>query len=642
MVDRTRSKCVIITTDGWTILIGEGLNSSDNENVDCRRFTQGILLRIAWGWSESAYVTDKEVRDTSVEFRNNQEDIRTSRDACRKKLGWAYSRLTGKHLGDSDKYPGQDIAGPSKSFNTNFDSDLVKSLLDPAAFPHPVESIEVVETHVSWVILTGPFAYKIKKPIKLPFLDFRELSSRLFYCEEEVRLNRPWASDIYLDVVPICVRAGHALVGGDWPAVEYAVRMRQFDQDERLDAQLDANKLSMDDMHELANTIASHHQSANIIGSDRRDETISLIKDAMWENLDALEGQIAKNTLQTLRQWTTRELDRLDQKLEQRFDNGFVRECHGDLHLSNLVRLPAGITAFDCIEFSADIRNIDVMCDVAFLVMDLVSRQRSDLAYRFLNRYLELTGDYSSMEIFALYFVYRCLVRAKVAAIRRLERNYDNQAKSDRSRVQEYCDMALKQTLQRTPTLIVMHGLSGSGKTWVSTRLMSALRAVRVRSDIERKRMFDLDETADSGSGVAQGIYTEAANRELYGRLHELAAAILRAGHDVILDAAYLRFAERQHAREIAADCNVGLVIIHAHAPVNILRDRISERAGSGHESSEADLAVLEYQLENTESLTSEEQREIISWESREELDVEDLSRRLRNSVSRSTAVSAR
>jgi aminoglycoside phosphotransferase family enzyme/predicted kinase len=531
---------------------------------------------------------------------------------------------------EDKRVPGPNIAELSKSSTVNVDSGLVMSLLDPLAFPHPVESIEVIETHISWVILTGPFAYKIKKPVKLGFLDFRELRSRLFYCEEEVRLNRPWAPDIYLDVVPISLRAGQPIVGGDGPAIEYAVRMHQFDQDSRLDAQLDASKLSMGDMDELANTIASRHQSADIIGPDGRDENISLIKGAMSENLDALEGLISNNTLQTLRQWTTRELGKLEQKLEQRFDNGFVRECHGDLHLSNLVRLSTGITAFDCIEFSADFRKIDVMCDIAFLVMDLVSRRRSDLAYRFLNRYLELTGDYRSMEMFTLYFVYRCLVRAKVAAIRSVECKHGTHAKSNRSRVRKYCDMALTQTVTWTPVMVVMHGLSGSGKTWLSTKLMSTLPAVRINSDIERKRMFELDESEDSGSDVAEGIYTDAANKELYGRIHGIGATILRSRHDVILDASYLKFSEREHAREMAADCNAGIVFIQAHAPVKILRDRIYKRARNGKETSEADPAVLAHQLETAEPLTRKERRAAISWDSCEKTDTDDLIGRLR------------
>ncbi len=527
----------------------------------------------------------------------------------------------------------------SSSSLRHLDSTLIESLLRPEVYDHAVDSIEIIETHISWVILTGPFAYKIKKPVKLDFLDFRELSSRLFYCEDELRLNRQWAPDIYIDVVPISVRAGQPRVGGHGPAVEYALRMHQFEQDQRLDAQLDEDLLSMDDMYELANTIASQHQSAHVVGPDGRDETISLIKNLMWQNLDALDGQLAAKKLQALRQWTTRELDRLNAALQRRFDNGFIRECHGDLHLSNLVRLPTGITPFDCIEFTADLRNIDVMADIAFLMMDLISRQRSDLAYRFLNRYLELTGDFESMELFTLYFVYRCLVRAKVAAIRSLERKHDAHAKNDRSRVRKHCDMALRQSLSRTPALIVMHGLSGSGKTWLSTKLISALPAIRIRSDIERKRIFDLDETADSRSSVAQGIYTEAANRELYGRMHELAATILRARHDVILDAAYLRFSEREHVRKIAADCNAGLVFVQTHAPVNILRDRINKRADSSKEASEANLAVLEHQLENAEPLTRAEQRATVTWNISENIGTAAFVERLRHSISQPTTV---
>jgi len=489
------------------------------------------------------------------------------------------------------------------------DSSLIESLLNPEAYPHPVESIEVIETHISWVILTGPFAYKIKKPIKLGFLDFRELRRRLFYCEEEIRLNRPWAPDIYLNVVPITMQGGKAFVGGDGAAVEYAVRMCQFDQDKRLDAELLANKLSAPDMDELAENIARQHEAAKIIEPDGRDSKLSHIKDDMWENLDALEGLLAAKQLRKLRQWTGRQLARLDPVLRHRIDHGYVRECHGDLHLSNLVRLPTGITAFDCIEFSDDLRNIDVMCDIAFLVMDLVSRERSDLAYRFLNRYLELTGDYGSMEIFTLYFVYRCLVRAKVAAIRSQERRDDRHAKDDLSRMQQYCGMALDRTTDQSPTLVLMHGLSGSGKTWLSSDLVSALPAVRIRSDIERKRMFGLHEYAGSGSGVATGIYSEAADDELYRLIHSLAETILRADHDVILDASYLKLSERDCARDIAAECGAAIVIVHAHAPVNILRDRLQARKKSVRQASEADLAVLEYQLENIELLTPREQR---------------------------------
>ncbi|MFQ5548785.1 MAG: AAA family ATPase [Woeseia sp.] len=516
------------------------------------------------------------------------------------------------------------------------DSALIDSLRSPDSYRHTVESIELIETHVSWVVLTGAFAYKIKKPIKLGFLDFRELEDRRFYCEEELRLNRRWAPEIYLDVVPISMHACGPLVGGDGPPVEYAVRMRQFDQERRLDIQLEMDELSLHDMDELANNIALRHGSADIVGPAGRMETLSLIEGAMWDNLDALEGQLPARKMQALRNWTAESLDTLDPVLRQRFDDGCVRECHGDLHLTNLVRLPSGITAFDCLEFSTDLRNTDVMADVAFLVMDLVSRRRPDLAYRFLNRYLEVTGDYGGMKVFALYFVYRCLVRAKVALIRSRERQRDSDATVDLSRVLEYCNMALRETRHRTPLLVVMHGLSGSGKTRLSSRLLSALPAVRIRSDIERKRLVGLGESADSGSGVAQGIYSEAVNRDVYRRLHRLAATTLRAGHDVILDASYLKSLDREHARRIAAASGAGVVFLHTTAPVSVLRDRILIRASGGRQPSEADIEVLEYQLDNVEELSPAEQGAAVEFDTREVVNAEDVCRRLRQCTAES------
>ena len=350
----------------------------------------------------------------------------------------------------------------------------------------------------------------------------------------------------------------------------------------------------------------------------------------MWDNLNALEGQPAATNLQRLRQWTASQLDRLEPTLQRRFADGFVRECHGDLHLSNLVRLPGGIAAFDCIEFGAEFRNIDVMCDIAFLVMDLVSRQRSDLAYRFLNRYLELTGDYAGMEVFTPYFVYRCLVRAKVAAIRGHEREHGEFTKGDLAKVRKYCDMALQHTRQPTPALIVMHGLSGSGKTWLSTQLMSALPAVRLRSDIERKRMFGLQESADSDSDIAQGIYTEAASGDLYAELHATAETVLRAGHETILDAAYLTLADRDRARQLATRIGCSIVFIETSAAEETRRKRIRKRDALGNDASEAGLAVLEYQRHHAENLTAAERESALRVDTDDDVDLARLLRQIR------------
>ena len=520
---------------------------------------------------------------------------------------------------------------PASKPLTPLDSSLISSLLDPSVFPHPVDKIELLETHISWVILTGSYAYKVKKPVDLDFLDFRDLDRRRFYCEEEIRLNRHWAPDIYLDVLPITDDRGSPRIGGSGPTIEYAVRMRQFDKGARLDEQLEAGTLTIADMRELAGIIADRHLAAKVVDVADREKVINFTKEYIWENFDQLEGVVEESLLRVLRRSTADELGRVESKLWQRFDDGFVRECHGDLHLANLVRLPTGITAFDCIEFSADLRNIDVACDIAFLVMDLVVRGHDDLSAHFLNRYLEYTGDYRSMALFNLYFAYRCLVRAKVAAVRSKEREVEAENQADRMEVDHYCELAREQGGTRRPSLVVMYGLPGSGKTWTSERLMAALPAIRVRSDIERKRMFGLDETEDSGSGVAQGIYAPDASKAVYDRLNSIAASILASGHDVILDAAFLSAAEREQARRTAQNCAAGYHILETVAPVDTLRERIQARQKGGKDASEGNLAVLDYQLENAAPLSEAEREATMTWNTAEDANVEALAIAIRS-----------
>lgn len=506
--------------------------------------------------------------------------------------------------------------------DTTPDSGLIDTLMLPAAFAHAVRNVELIETHISWVILTDEYAYKIKKPIVLDFLNFGDLERRKYFCEEELRLNRPWAPDIYLDVVPISIDDGQPRFGGEGVPIEYALRMRRFDQELLLDRQLECGSLSVADMRELGAHIAERHLAAPVIDKSHRDRVVTLTKEFIRDNFPALEGFADDVELARLRQWSEDELQNLEEILWQRFDDGFVRDCHGDLHLANLVRLPGGITTFDCIEFNDDLRHIDVICDIAFLVMDLVARSRHDLATHFLNRYLERTGDYDGMSLLSVYFVYRCLVRAKVAAIRCQERAEASEQSTGREEVLRYCDMARRQIAARVPILIVMSGLSGSGKTWVSNQLLTAMTAIRVRSDIERKRMFGMNETEDSSSGIGRGIYTAQANRELYDRLFSAARVSLAAGHNVILDAAFLRREEREVAVDIARRCKCVPVILQITAPLETMRKRILTRERRAKDASEAGLAVLEHQITAADSLSAAEKALAIIAENSAEIDV--------------------
>jgi aminoglycoside phosphotransferase family enzyme/predicted kinase len=504
-------------------------------------------------------------------------------------------------------------------------ADLIDALMGPTAFDHPVADVQLIETHISWLILAGDFAYKIKKPIKLDFLDFSTLEKRRQFCDEEIRLNSPWAPGIYLDVVAITTENGQSRFGGSGDVIEYAVRMQRFDQSLRLDHQLEAGRLSVQDMKELALNIAERHLQAPRVDSSRRDRILEQTRTLMLDNFSALDGVVDDETLESLRTWTNSELERHCELIEQRFDDGFVRDCHGDLHLGNLVRLPSGITTFDCIEFNADLRHIDVMADVAFLVMDLVERDRHDLASHFLNRYLESTGDYGGIAVLSLFFVYRCLVRAKVAVIRSAERETDDDASADIAEVTGYCEMAMRQASRRDPKLFVMHGLSGSGKTFVSGQLMAALPAVRVRSDIERKRLFGLAETASSHSAIGEGIYTVSASEAVYEALFATARTVLAAGHDVILDAAFTDRSSRQRCLSLAQELGYHTIIIDVTADEETMRKRLLQRAAKKDDPSEASIDVFEYQLREADPLSERERAITISCDNSVSPDIDAL-----------------
>ena len=484
---------------------------------------------------------------------------------------------------------------------------LINSLLHETAYSHAVDSIQLLETHISWVILTGSFAYKIKKPIKLEFLDFSSLERRKFFCYDELRLNRRWAPELYVDVVPICGSFEKPVVGGAGVPIEYAVKMLQFPQAAQLDAQLDAGLLVDADMIELAEMIAAHHGMAAVIEQRDAKDAIESIRHPMLENVEHLKSYVSPDVLQGLSSWTKRNLKVLQKTLVQRQRDGFIRECHGDLHLRNLVRLPAGIVAFDCVEFSAELRNVDVISDVSFLAMDLIARERRDLAYVFINRYLECTGDYAGMAVFGLYYVYHALIRAKVAAIRSVERNDEIGGQHGSEEIAHCCSVARHWTVSRRPFLIAMHGFSGSGKTSLSQILISRLPAIRVRSDIERKREYGLEETEQSGARVGKGIYDPHARRNIYETLAAAAEVSLRLGQNVIVDAAFLNREDRQHFHTLAKRLNADFVIVDACAEPDELLRRVRLRQRDAGDASEADANVLQYQFENAEPLGSEE-----------------------------------
>lgn len=479
---------------------------------------------------------------------------------------------------------------------------LIQALTDPSRYSHPADRIRVLQTHISWVILTGPFAYKIKKPLNLGFLNFTDLDRRRFFCEEELRLNRRLAPEIYLDLVSITGTPDAPELGGRGPAIEYAVRMKEFPQEAQLDRVLARGALEASHIDALVDRLAAFHAEIPKVPADGAFGTSDRIAKPVFDNFEAIQQRIDDPEelagLERLELWTRQAHRDLSGEFERRRRSGFVRECHGDVHLANMALVEGKVVIFDCIEFSENLRWIDVISEVAFLTMDLEDRGRPDYARRALNRYLELTGDYSGLRLLRYYQAYRAMVRAKVTSIR-LGQPGIVPAERDKIR-REYRDYeALAESYSRPVRtwLAIMHGLSGSGKTTVAQGVLDRTGAIRIRTDVERKRLFGLPPTARTSSGIESGLYTKEASQRTYQAIAGLAGAILGAGFPVIADGTFLTESQRRLLRSVAERAGVPFVILNVQASEPALVRRLEERAHGGEQVSEADLAVLRRQI---------------------------------------------
>ena len=449
----------------------------------------------------------------------------------------------------------------------------VEALLDPSQFDHETGAIRLLETHISWVILTGAFAYKLKKPVNLGFLDFSTLALRKHYCDEELRLNRRLAPEIYLEVVPITGTPAAPRLGGDGPVVDYAVKMREFPQDALLDRVVCEEGLPKRQVDALAERIAAFHDAAERAPDGAAFARAEDVAISVNENLDQLEpllGPADLSKLHALREWNRATYRNRRELVLRRRRDGFVRECHGDLHLGNIALVDGKPLIFDCIEFSKNLHWIDVMSDVAFITMDFDHHGRQDIAWRFINRYLQHTGDYGGLALLRYYQAYRAAVRAKVAALRATQGSID--ADEHAQVKNEYCSLlqqACDYTREQCPSLTITRGLSGCGKTTITGELVEVLGAIRLRSDVERKRLHGLSAQAHSGSGLEAGLYTHGATDETYERLRSLAGTVLNAGYSVIVDATFLDRRHRDAFRGLAESRGVAFKIldIGADAP---------------------------------------------------------------------------
>ena len=492
---------------------------------------------------------------------------------------------------------------------------FARALLNPECYPCAGTDVELQETHISWVFLTGDYAYKVKKPVVMDFLDFRTLESRRHYCNEELRLNRRFAPDLYLDVMEIRGSRETPQVGGSGPLIDYALRMRRFPQGALASSLLLRGELAPRLLTDFAAHLARLHSSLPAVrpasGYGTPESVLHHALASFNDIAPLLEESDDIDVLSELWDWTEREFLNRYGELRDRHARGMVRECHGDLHLGNIVAIHGSLVPFDCIEFSPSLRWNDVMSDVAFLVMDLIERGASQPAWTFTNAYLEATGNYSGLAVLRFYVVYRAIVRAKIHLLRSRQPGL---AAADASRLigayRDYIRVARRCTLLEKPSLVLMHGLSGSGKSTLAAELATHLGAVRIRSDIERRRLHGLPPLAHSDSTVGGGLYDPEASDGTYRRLAEAAQAVLGGGYTAIVDAAFLRRSQRARLADVASSLGAPVAIVDVQAPEALLRSRIKARTG---DPSEATVEVLERQIATAEAISPCEGRAVIT-----------------------------
>ena len=471
---------------------------------------------------------------------------------------------------------------------------LIQAMLREDFYSHPVDKIRLLQTHASWVLLTGPFAYKVKKPVNFGFLDFSTLEKRQHFCEEELRLNLRLAPDLYLDVLSISQEDRDFKLGGMQDICEYCVKMRQFNDADLLSERINTKTFDRAWMDILARNIADFHacaaQSPAINAFGAPCYLLSHIDASLNTALHHPEA-INPESIHDLRRLCMQQTKLHAEGFEKRMRDKRIRDCHGDLHLGNIALYQDKPTVFDCIEFNPEYRAIDTLNDAAFLVMDCDARGHTDLAFRFLSRYLEFSGDYDGMPLLPLFLSYRAGVRGKVACLLAEDKAIEAPEKQHKlTEAARYFDLAASYLNDASsPSLYAVGGLSGSGKSRLAQLGCGPARAVIIRSDATRKRIAaehaDLD------------LYGKAMNRLTYRTIFDAATSVLKAGWPVILDATFLSAEERQRARDIAKDAGVPFHFAWIDAPEEKLREHIQGRMQKGTNISDADLRVLDMQL---------------------------------------------
>lgn len=495
---------------------------------------------------------------------------------------------------------------------------LIEAMARPDFYPHRPHRVEVIQTHISYVFLADDEVYKIKKAVRLPFLDFSTLERRHHFCQQEVTLNRRLAADVYRGVVGIAPTSpGYEFTTDDDPAaIEYAVHMRRLPADRILSHLLERNEVNLEMIDSLVERLVEFHRTA------RTDDEITA--NGAPERI----RQVMENSFETVRRFRKTMIKAADDDAIQRFCRKFleerrtllhrrqeehrIRDCHGDLH-SEHVCFANPLVIFDCIEFNQRFRYCDVASEIAFLVMDLDFHGRSDLSERLVSRYCDCAGDPDLPGLVPFYACHRAYVRGMVDSLTNEEAEVaiaDRENALDRAR--RHFALSYQYIWAYRPALIVVNGLSGAGKSTLAAALRNRFGFLHLNSDVIRKQLAGLDPEARYGSEENSGLYTEERTRETYGTMFARAEEALKTKRGVILDATFPRRTDRRDARLLAERRGVPFLLVECRCTEAEIRKRLDERIRTDRGPSDADWKVYLEQRRRTEPFTNAEAEHLV------------------------------
>lgn len=489
------------------------------------------------------------------------------------------------------------------------DQYQITCLCTPAAYPEPTGVVQHLQTHISHIFLTDHYAYKVKKPVDFGFLDFTTLEKRRFYCHEELRLNRRLSPDIYLEVVALRDDGqGGLTFSGNGMVCEYAVKMRRMPADRIMARLLEQGDVTTAEITQIAETVAGFHAAAARGAAIASFGSPVAIKENWNENLQQvmpyIDRTISASDHSLISVWVMNCLEQKRELLEKRAQQGFIRDCDGDLHSENIC-LDGQVHIFDCIEFSEKFRYSDTAADVAFLAMDLENHGRRDLAEQFVADYEVASRDFDLRGVLPLYLINRAFIRGKVESFRLDDPLISDPEKEAAAlRACRFFRLARGYIVRERLglTLFMTCGLTGCGKSALAAELAFQLGLEQISSDLERKRLAGVASTERDSS-----IYTEQWNRITYHELYRRGAALLSQGNSVILDATFRSKQERAAAIDLARACNAQAVILCPDCPEPVIRQRLSERQQRGDAVSDGTWEVYLQQAEQFELPTADE-----------------------------------